>query len=254
MAVWKKKIFSRLSYKMCFITSPKLSCSWIIQSNILGLSPLYITSCCCATRTSEFHLFNLPDCYKEMYGDVNELTVFKWILVFIVKTSSFELPKGQFWSLTLPMPSCFVPHSMPEGVETTPLFSKTLHPKNLKFPCYKKTVCRFQKKLNCMKYFLFGYHDSWPMNKHFLLIFAHFGLKTTTFLNAHKNYRCKVRTLNLYGMIALFILNLKNIFIGMGEPNFWGTGGKIGLKWKMLQIPGCLGAIFLVSPGISEPV
>ena len=77
-----------------------------------------------------------------------------------------------------------------------------------------------------MKYFLFGYHDSWPMNKHILLIFAHFGLKTTTFLNAHKNYRCKVRTLNLNGMIALFILNLKKYFYWDGRAQFLGD------RWK----------------------
>ena len=57
---------------------------------------------------------------------------------------------------------------------------------------------------------LSGYHDNWPMNKYSLLIFAHFGLKTTIFLNAHKNYRCKGSTLKLTGMIALLILNLKN--------------------------------------------
>ena len=54
-----------------------------------------------------------------------------------------------------------------------------------------------------MKYLLFGYHD----NKYFLLIFAHFGLRTTSFLNTYKNYRCKVSTLKLGGMIALFMLN-----------------------------------------------
>ena len=54
-----------------------------------------------------------------------------------------------------------------------------------------------------MKYLLFGYHDNRPINKYFLLIFAHFGLKTASILNTHKNYRCKVSTLSLGGMIAL---------------------------------------------------
>ena len=61
-----------------------------------------------------------------------------------------------------------------------------------------------------MKYLLFGYHDNRPMNEYFLLIFAHFGLKTTNFLNTHKNHRCKVTTLQLGGIMALFMLNLKN--------------------------------------------
>ena len=59
---------------------------------------------------------------------------------------------------------------------------------------------------------LFGYHDDQRMNKWFLLIFAHFALKTICFLNTHKNYRCKVSKMKLSGMIALFILNLKNLF------------------------------------------
>ena len=69
------------------------------------------------------------------------------------------------------------------------------------------------------EYLLFGYHDNRPMNKYFLLIFAHFGLKTTTFLNGHKNYRCKDSTLKLNGMIALFIFNLKIYLIELkGKP------------------------------------
>ena len=101
-----------------------------------------------------------------------------------------------------------------------------------------------------MKYLLFGYHDNRPMNKYFLLIFAHFDLKTTTFLNVHKNYRYNDIILKLSGMIALFILNLKNSFLlGWESPIFRGTGGKIGLKnGRMLQIPGCLGKIFPVPP------
>ena len=74
-----------------------------------------------------------------------------------------------------------------------------------------------------MKYLLFGYHDNRPMNKYFLLIFAHFGLKTTSLLNTHKNYRCKVSTLKLGEITSLFMLNLKKlIFIEVGELTFWG--------------------------------
>ena len=49
---------------------------------------------------------------------------------------------------------------------------------------------------------LFGYHDNRPKTKYFLLAFAHFGLKTTNVLNAHKNYKCKVSTLKRSEMIA----------------------------------------------------
>ena len=52
-----------------------------------------------------------------------------------------------------------------------------------------------------MKYLLFGYHDNQPMNRYFMLIFAHFSLKTTSTLNAHKNYRCKISTLKLSEMM-----------------------------------------------------
>ena len=68
------------------------------------------------------------------------------------------------------------------------------------------------EKLKWMKYLLSEYHDNQTMNKYFLLIFAHFGLKTTSFLNAHKNYRSEFSTLKLIGMIALFMLNLKANF------------------------------------------
>ena len=61
-----------------------------------------------------------------------------------------------------------------------------------------------------MKYLLFGYHDNRPMNKYLLLIFAHFGLKIASFVNTHKNYRCNVSTFKVSGMIALFMLNLRN--------------------------------------------
>ena len=40
----------------------------------------------------------------------------------------------------------------------------------------------------------------------------------------------------------------------MDSPIFEGTSGKIGLKMKMLQIPGCIGTIFPVTPRILEPV
>ena len=95
-----------------------------------------------------------------------------------------------------------------------------------------------------------------PMNKYFLLIFAHFGLKTTCFLNTHKNYRCKVSTLKIGRMIALFMLDLKNKFsLRWENPLFWGDRWKNRAKnRKMFQIPGCLGAIFPVPPRISEPV
>ena len=70
-----------------------------------------------------------------------------------------------------------------------------------------------------MTYLLFGYHDNRPMNKYFLLIFAHFGPKQPY----SKNYRCKVSTLKLGGMIALFMLNLKKLIsIEVGEPTFLG--------------------------------
>ena len=42
------------------------------------------------------------------------------------------------------------------------------------------------------------------------VLFAHFGLKTTSFLNTHKNYRCTASTLKLNEMIALVMLYLKN--------------------------------------------
>ena len=81
---------------------------------------------------------------------------------------------------------------------------------------------QISENLKWMKYLLFGYHDNRPVNKYILLIFAHFGLKTTTFSNAHKNYRYNDTTLNLSGLITLFILNLKNYFLGVGKPNFSG--------------------------------
>ena len=40
--------------------------------------------------------------------------------------------------------------------------------------------------------------------------FVLFGLNTTDFLSAYKNYRCNVSTLRLGGVIALFMLRLKN--------------------------------------------
>ena len=90
-----------------------------------------------------------------------------------------------------------------------------------------------------MKYLLSGYHDNRPMNKYFLLIFAHFGLKTTSFLNAHKNYRCKVSTLKLGEMIALFMLNLKSNFnCGRRAHFLGGTGRKIGLKMENVPNSG----------------
>ena len=105
-----------------------------------------------------------------------------------------------------------------------------------------------------MKYLLFGYHDNRPMNKYIYLIFAHFGLKTTSFLNTHKTYRCKVSTLKV-GDSPIHTQFEQLILIEVREPNLFGrTGGKIGLKWKMLQIPGYLGTIFPVPPRISEPV
>ena len=33
---------------------------------------------------------------------------------------------------------------------------------------------------------LFSYHDNQPVNKYFLLIFTHFGLKTTSCLNTYE--------------------------------------------------------------------
>ena len=62
------------------------------------------------------------------------------------------------------------------------------------------------------------------------VLFARFGLKTTSSLNTHKNYRCKASTLKHTEMIALFMLSEQLIFIEVGRPNYWGTGGKIGLK------------------------
>ena len=73
-----------------------------------------------------------------------------------------------------------------------------------------------------MKYLLFGYHDNWPMNKYFLLIFAHFDLKTTSFLNTHKNYRCKVSTLKRGEIIALFMFNRQTNFHRGGRAQFFG--------------------------------
>ena len=79
-----------------------------------------------------------------------------------------------------------------------------------------------------MKYLLLGYHDNRPTNKYFLLIFVKFFFYIT-----HKNYRCKVSTLKLNGMIALFILNLKNEFsLRWKGPIFGATSGKIGLKME----------------------
>ena len=42
------------------------------------------------------------------------------------------------------------------------------------------------------------------------VLFANFGLKTISFLNGHKNFRCKAITLKHSELIALFMLNLKN--------------------------------------------
>ena len=42
------------------------------------------------------------------------------------------------------------------------------------------------------------------------VLFAHLGQKTTSFLNTHKNYRCKASTLKFSEMIALCKLYLKN--------------------------------------------
>ena len=77
-----------------------------------------------------------------------------------------------------------------------------------------------------MKYLLFGYHDNRPMNKYVLLKFAQFRLKTATYLNAHKNYKCKDSTLKLSETIALLILNLKKKLLGRIIQSFGATGEK----------------------------
>ena len=158
--------------------------------------------------------------------------------------------------LTLPMPSCFVSTPHAGGVETTPLYF--LNPLPLKpkvLHAIRRLFVDF-RKVEMDKISLFGYHYNRPTNKYFLLIFAHFGPKTTTFLNAHKNYRCKDSTLKLSGMIDLFILNLETNFYWGGRALFFGeTGGKIGLKMgKCSKFQECLGRIFPVPPRISEPV
>ena len=91
------------------------------------------------------------------------------------------------------------------------------------------------------------------------VLFAHFSSfwsENNHVFNTHKNYRCKVSTLKLGGTIALFMLNLKElIFIEVFVAHFFGgTGRKIVIKIKTLQIPGFLGKIFPVPPRISEPV
>ena len=83
-----------------------------------------------------------------------------------------------------------------------------------------------------MKYLLFGNHDNRPGNKYFLLRFAYFGLKTTTALNARKNYRYKDSTLKLNGMIDLFIRNLQNYFLGRENPIVRRQRWKIWLKME----------------------
>ena len=111
-----------------------------------------------------------------------------------------------------------------------------LRPRNSKFCMLLEGSLQISEKLRQMKYLLFGYHDNWPMNKYFLLIFCP---KTTSFLNIHKNYSCKVSTCKLSEMIALFMLNLINqCSVRREGPIFEGTGGKIGLKLERLQIPG----------------
>ena len=51
---------------------------------------------------------------------------------------------------------------------------------------------QISEHLKWMKNLLFGYHDNRPMNKNFLLIFAHFGLKRASFLNPHKTIDVKL--------------------------------------------------------------
>ena len=85
-------------------------------------------------------------------------------------------------------------------------FSLFLNPGAWNFSGYQKTLWKFQK-VKMDEISLFGPHDNWPNVQ---VLFAHVGLQTTVFLNTHKNYRCKGITLKLSGMIALFILNLKN--------------------------------------------
>ena len=74
-------------------------------------------------------------------------------------------------------------------------------------------------------------------------IFARFGLKTTSSLNTHKNYRCKASTLNFHAQLE------KLIFTEVGGPNFWGDRWKNRAKiGKMPRSPRYLGAIFSVPP------
>ena len=97
-----------------------------------------------------------------------------------------------------------------------------------------------------MKYLLFDYHNKCPVNLYFLLILAHFGLKTASFLNTHKNYRCNVET--WWNDSPIHAQSEKLIFIEVGGANcFGGTGEKIGLKLKMLQILGYSGTFSISS-------
>ena len=66
-----------------------------------------------------------------------------------------------------------------------------------------------------MKYLLFGYHKQLAnvLCTVYKVLFAHFGLKTTSFLNTHKNYRYKAS--------ALKLTDEKLIFNQVRGPNFW---------------------------------
>ena len=70
----------------------------------------------------------------------------------------------------------------------------------------------------------FVWLPSQPANEQ--VLFAHFysfWSKATSFLNAHKNYRCEVSTLKLSEKIALFHAQFaKLIFIEVGESSCLG--------------------------------